>query len=155
MINLKSINGKTFDLEKMRGRVVVASFGATWCVPCVLELEALEDIKREYKSQPIEFVWISIDAEEKLSNTLLRHYAKERKMTMPVLRDPTHATFAQFTNRVRVPVVVVFDAQGNVAAPVITGMSDAETYKKRVREKLDSLLANIENNVTKPTVSVR
>jgi len=140
VLELKSADGKSFKIDSLRGRVVVASFGATWCVPCIVELQALEELKQEYKGKPIEFVWVSIDDSEQISNTLLRHYAKERKLTMPVLRDPTREAFANFATRARVPMVVVFDADGNFAAPVLTGMSEPEPYKSRLRLRLDSLL---------------
>jgi thiol-disulfide isomerase/thioredoxin len=50
LIALKGVDGKTYDLAQMRGNVVLVSFGATWCAPCVEELRALEELKNEYKT---------------------------------------------------------------------------------------------------------
>ncbi|MCP9493534.1 MAG: TlpA family protein disulfide reductase [Pyrinomonadaceae bacterium MAG19_C2-C3] len=150
VLKLKGVNDKKFAVENLRGRVVVASFGATWCVPCVVELQALEELKQEYKGKPIDFVWVSIDDPEQISDTLLRHYIKERRLTMPVLRDETRAAFANFATRTRLPMVVVFDADGKFTAPVLTGMSEPEPYKSRLRQRLDTLLLASENN-SKPS----
>ena len=140
-IKLKGIDGKTYDVATMRGEVVLVSFGATWCKPCAWELEALEDLKKEYAGRGVKFLWVSIENDDQTSNDLLRDYAKSLKMTIPVLRDPEKLAFAQFSERVRLPMVVFFDREGKFAAPKHTGMSSqAEDYKKIMRARLDSLL---------------
>ncbi|HYO90114.1 MAG TPA: hypothetical protein VEQ40_00685 [Pyrinomonadaceae bacterium] len=32
-INLRGTDGKNYDLNTMRGQVLIVSFGATWCQP--------------------------------------------------------------------------------------------------------------------------
>jgi thiol-disulfide isomerase/thioredoxin len=140
-IKLKGVDGKTYDVAAMRGEVVLVSFGATWCKPCVWELEALEDLKKEYAGRGVRFLWVSIENEDQTSNELLRDYAKSLKMTIPVLRDPEKEAYAQFSERVRLPMVVFFDHEGKFVAPKHTGMtSQAEEYKKLIRSRLDALL---------------
>jgi thiol-disulfide isomerase/thioredoxin len=141
-IKLKGVDGKTYDVAAMRGEVVLVSFGATWCKPCALELEVLEELKREYAGRGVKFLWVSIESDEQTSNELLRDYAKSLKMTIPVLRDPEKAAFAQFSERVRLPMVVFFDREGKFVAPKHTGMTaQAEDYKKIVRARLDAILS--------------
>jgi thiol-disulfide isomerase/thioredoxin len=140
-IKLKGVDGKTYDVASMRGEVVLVSFGATWCKPCAWELEALEELKLEYAGRGVRFLWVSIESDEQISNELLRDYAKSLKMTIPVLRDPEKTAFAQFSERVRLPMVVFFDREGNFVAPKHTGMtSQTEDYKKIIRARLDTLL---------------
>lgn len=139
-LRLKALDGKTYDIAEMRGQVVLASFGATWCAPCRTELAALEEIKREYKSKSVRFMWVSIESNQEISDAVLRHRAKEMKLTMPVLRDESVQVFSQFSARKRLPMVVIFDAEGKLSAPPMFGMSDAEIYKTRVREKIDATL---------------
>lgn len=140
-IKLKGVDGKTYDVAEMRGEVVLVSFGATWCKPCAWELEALEELKKEYAGRGVKFLWVSIENDDQTSNELLRDYAKSLKMTIPVLRDPEKAAFAQFSERVRLPMVVFFDREGKFVAPKHTGMtSQTEEYKKLIRGRLDALL---------------
>jgi thiol-disulfide isomerase/thioredoxin len=145
-IRLKGVDGKTYDVATMRGEVVLVSFGATWCKPCAWELEALEALKLEYAGRGVKFLWVSIESDDQTSNELLRDYARSLKMTIPVLRDPEKTAFAQFSERVRLPMVVFFDREGKFVAPKHTGMtSQAEEYKKVIRARLDAILSAREN----------
>jgi thiol-disulfide isomerase/thioredoxin len=139
-IKLRGIDGKMYDISEMKGSVLLVSFGATWCSPCWAELRALEELRIEYRDQPVKFLWISVDRREQLSDGGLREFVKEHGLTFPVLRDPTQLTYAQFSTRTRLPFVVFFDKDGNLAAPRHVGMTQPEAYKKIIRDNLDKLL---------------
>lgn len=140
---LKGLDGKLYDTSEMRGDVLVVSFGATWCVPCTWEQVAVEELKVEYKGKPVRFLWVSIEEKERTSDNLLRHYAKERRMTVPVLRDPGGVALAQYEKAsARIPVVVFFDAEGRRSGDAHRGMpQDITVYKQLVRERVNALLA--------------
>lgn len=140
---LKGLDGKSYDTSEMGGDVLVVSFGATWCVPCAWESAAVEELKEEYAGKPVRFLWVSIEDPKRVSNNVLRHYAKERRMTVPVLRDPGGVALAQYEKlSQRIPVVVFFDAEGRLSAPVHRGMTpDIVRYKQMVRGRVDALLA--------------
>lgn len=141
-IRLKALDGKTYDTSAMPGEVVVASFGATWCVPCVWELKAVEELVEEYRGKPVRFLWVSIEAKERTSDALLRHYAKTYRLTVPVLRDDDGSAFSQFSANRRIPLVVFFDREGRFVAPSHRGMSsDPIKYKQMVRGRIDALLS--------------
>lgn len=137
---LSGIDGKSYDLTKMHGSVVLVSFGATWCTPCSAELLALEELKREYKDKPVKFFWVSIEHDDQVSDKDLEKYARARKLTFPVLRDPMQLVFGQFTKRVRLPLVVFYDKEGRPDMPVHFGMGAPQVYKDRMRERLNKLL---------------
>jgi thiol-disulfide isomerase/thioredoxin len=139
---LKGLDGKTYESEAMRGEVLVVSFGATWCVPCTWELVAIEELKVEYAGKPVRFLWVSIEAKQRTSDNLLRHYAKERRLSVPVLRDPDASLFSLFSTSTRIPLVVFYDREGRPAGPPHRGMSqDITVYKQMVRDRVNALLA--------------
>ena len=138
---LKGIDGKTYESAALRGEVLVVSFGATWCTPCTWELVAIEELKEEYAGKPVRFFWVSIEEKQRTSDNILRHYAKERELTIPVLRDPEAALFSRFSTSTRIPLVVFYDREGRFVAPAHRGMSqDITIYKQRVRDRVNALL---------------
>lgn len=140
-IKLRGTDGKTYDLQSMRGQVLLVSFGATWCQPCKEELRALEQLKNEYKDKPVKFFWVSIEPEEEVEDGKLRSFARSVKFSFPILRDTDRWTYARFSTRQRIPLVVFFDKQGRFVAPPHAGMSTPEAYKTKMRGILDRLLA--------------
>lgn len=148
---LRGIDGKTYDTGEMRGSVILISFGATWCLPCRGELAALEQLKKEYAGRPVRFLWVNIEGADEVSDGRLRDYAKELKLTLPVLRDITRSAYSDFASRVPsplkqsvrtpVPLVVFIDAAGRFSPPGHFGMPSPESYKMMVRTRLDGLLS--------------
>jgi thiol-disulfide isomerase/thioredoxin len=139
-IKLRGIDGKMYDVAEMKGQVVLVSFGATWCTPCMTELQALEELRKEYHDKPVKFLWVSLDQREHMSDRDLRDFAKANRLTFTVLRDATQLTYAQFSTSMRLPYVVFFDREGRLASPKHVGMAKPEEYKKIIRTNLDKLL---------------
>jgi thiol-disulfide isomerase/thioredoxin len=140
---LKGLDGKFYDTSLMKGDVVVVSFGATWCVPCAWELVAIEELKVEYAGKPVRFMWVNIEDSKRTTNNILKFYVKDRRLTIPVLRDPGGAVLSRYESTgTRIPVMVMFDREGHVSEPVHKGMpQDIVLYKQMVRERVNSLLA--------------
>ncbi len=56
-----TLDGKKFDLEALKGKVVVVNFWATWCAPCREEMPALEAVWRQYHNKGLEVLAVSAD----------------------------------------------------------------------------------------------
>lgn len=63
-IKLKSLEGKTVSTAEFSksDNVKVLSFWATWCVPCINELDAISDVYEEWQDETnVEIIAISTD----------------------------------------------------------------------------------------------
>ena len=58
---IRQLDGKSFDLNAQRGKVVVVSFWATWCPPCRAEMPVLDAVYRRYRDQGLAMVGLSAD----------------------------------------------------------------------------------------------
>lgn len=50
--------------------IYVVNYWATWCIPCVKELPALEKIQEQYKDKPVKVLLVSFDFKEQYPEQL-------------------------------------------------------------------------------------
>jgi thiol-disulfide isomerase/thioredoxin len=62
--SVKTLDGKTLTLSKLRGQYVLLDYWATWCGPCIAELPNIKAAYDAYGKDP-RFVMISISLDEK------------------------------------------------------------------------------------------
>jgi cytochrome c biogenesis protein CcmG, thiol:disulfide interchange protein DsbE len=57
-----TLDGRTFDLDALRGKVVIVNFWATWCPPCREEMPALDAFYQRYRNKGVELIGMSADS---------------------------------------------------------------------------------------------
>jgi peroxiredoxin len=80
---LTDLQGKSWHLRDLRGKVVLVNFWATWCPPCRKEMPDLQALYDKYKDQG--FIVLALSDEEA---TKVAPFIEERKISYPVLLDP-------------------------------------------------------------------
>ncbi len=109
-VNLNTVQGQPFDWSSLKGKLVVLSFWATWCPPCMMEFPILNKIHKNLDHNKAVVVSICVDG---LSNTdRVQEIIKEGKYTLPVLlgSDDLKKDF-QFAG---IPSLFIFDKEGTV-----------------------------------------
>ena len=82
-IKFTAIDGTEVDLAKLRGKVVLVDFWATWCGPCVAELPNVLKAYEKLHEKGFEIVGISLDQ----SKEKLEEFVKDRGMKWPQYFD--------------------------------------------------------------------
>ncbi len=75
----KAVDGRQVDLAKLKGKVVLIDFWATWCGPCVAELPNVKKTYSKYHDKGFEIVGISLDQ----SKDKLTDFVKKNEMPWP------------------------------------------------------------------------
>ena len=104
-----ALDGQPFDLAKLRGKVVLVNFWATWCAPCRREMPVLDAFYRRYREHGLELIGISVD--------FARDGAKMRKAAGAVSYPTAMANDIPvngFGPPEGVPVTYVVDVEGVV-----------------------------------------
>ena len=85
--------GKTVNLSKLKGKVVLVHFWATWCPPCVEELPELNAFWAKFRSNPdIALYSVSVDD----SWQAIDDFRKKTPFDLPEYRDPGAKTAHKF-----------------------------------------------------------
>ena len=79
---LNNAAGVPVKLSAFRGKVVLLSFWATWCVPCKTEIPWFLDFQKAYKNRGLVVLGVSLDED---GWTSVKPYVDEMKIDYPVM----------------------------------------------------------------------
>jgi thiol-disulfide isomerase/thioredoxin len=79
---LPDLDGQPVSLGSYRGKVVVLSFIATWCFPCLGEVPLLEELQQRRGGDGIQVIFVGLDREGPL---VLRPFRDFYKVPFPIL----------------------------------------------------------------------
>ena len=125
-------SGEKIRLADLQGKVVLLTFWATWCAPCLREWPHLQLIQHEYKSKNLAVVMISIDEEQYRVPLFLKKNAPSSLILL------TDYKIEQAYEVQGIPLTLIIDREGMIRYR----HSDFEPgMEKALREVITSLIS--------------
>lgn len=120
---LEDLDGKKVDLSKMKGKIIVLDFWATWCSPCKASLPGMQMAVNKYKNDPnVGFYFISTMETASNFRENIREFLKEKNYSLDVLcdnvnpktkkRDAVYSAYSKAFKFSGIPHKMIIDGNG-------------------------------------------
>jgi peroxiredoxin len=107
----KTIDGKAIDVSKLKGKIIMINFFATWCPPCNLELPVLQkNIWEKYKNNP-NFVLVILGREH--NEKEVKDFVSKKNFKMPFAPDTDRAIFKLYATQ-NIPRNIIIGKDGKI-----------------------------------------
>ncbi|MDE2733837.1 MAG: TlpA disulfide reductase family protein [Gemmatimonadota bacterium] len=126
---LSDPDGQPVSLSQFKGKVVLMDFWASWCSPCIGDLETLRKIKEQVAAQPVVFLNVSLDANE---GAWKRAIAKHQIQGVHVRSD---SQVTQAYNVFVIPRYYLVDPQGLIVEDRLR-VSDVDEVVAKIEKSL-------------------
>ncbi|NWG39788.1 MAG: TlpA family protein disulfide reductase [Hydrogenophilaceae bacterium] len=115
---LNDLDGRQVNLARLKGKVVVVNFWATWCPPCRREFPSMERLRDNMSGKPLVILAVNegetADTVEQFVSTL------DMQPAFPILLDLNGGAMASWPVR-GLPTTYVIDKKGRMAYQAIGG----------------------------------
>ena len=129
-ITFQNEKGKTLHLDKLKGKITLIDFWASWCGPCRKEIPHVKKYYEEYKNKGVQFISVSIDAKKDAWTKAL----KEEQM--PWLQGWAPNSGKEVLNTYLfngIPFLILLDKKGNIYRKYLRG--------EKIKQAIEDCLA--------------
>ncbi|WP_157691570.1 TlpA family protein disulfide reductase [Noviherbaspirillum autotrophicum] len=142
-LKLTDLASTEWDLDRLRGKVVVLNFWTTWCSPCVDEIPFLNDLAAA-TSTTGKVVILGVNFKE--SGAAIQRFSQEHVFQYPILQDKSGETFRKWTTGI-LPTTILIAPDGQARWRIV---GELERTDGSLRELIEKMLDERESNKAGP-----
>jgi cytochrome c biogenesis protein CcmG/thiol:disulfide interchange protein DsbE len=106
---LKTLDGQELTLSKLKGKVVLLDFWATWCAPCRQAIPHLINLQKTYQEKGVEVIGMNVD---KGDVETVRRFVKS--MDIPYSITITPEGVSRNFGVTALPTTIIIDKEGKI-----------------------------------------
>jgi thiol-disulfide isomerase/thioredoxin len=129
--SLKAADGTTIELAKLKGKVVILNFWATWCPPCRAEIPDFKKIQEKYKNKGLIVVGVSLDQK---GWSAVKPFAEKTKFNYPIVLGNDNVVKV-YGGVEAIPTSIFIDRKGFIVDKQV-GMLTNETLEQKLKSLL-------------------
>ena len=127
-----TLDGASFKLSDLRGKVVYLDFWASWCGPCRISMPKLEQMRKAWGGTGFEVIGINLDGQADAAQKLLAVVG----VSYPIVRGVDPKLVEQY-GIIKLPASYVIDRKG-IVRYIYHGFSIAGF--EQVRPEVESII---------------
>lgn len=145
--SLNAIDGKRVDLDERNGRITVLAIGAAWLPLSTKQVDFTNALAKRYQGREVNFYFVVTDSANSRSKSFasdedIRKFAADKKIGVPVLRDPEGSLTMRKYKLDQVPTFVIVDRNGNASIEQFGGLDPKFDVTGPISRTIDRLLAS-------------
>lgn len=112
--NVKTLEGQSIAVKDLvkDGQITVISFWATWCKPCIAELDAIKDLYPEWKEKyGVEYVAVSVD--DARTSARVKTYSANKGWEYTIVNDASKELQSAL-NVTNPPLTLLLNKKGEI-----------------------------------------
>ena len=121
--------GKTVSINKLKGKIIVLDFWASWCGPCRRAIPNIKKYYAEYKTKGVQFLSVSIDAKKDDWTKALK---EEQMLWMQGWTPDSGKSVLKTYQFNGIPFIILIDKEGKIYRKYLRG----EQIKKAIDDCL-------------------
>ena len=111
---LNTLDHQEITLSKLRGKVVLLDFWATWCGPCRESMPHLVQLNKTYQEKGLEVIGMSMD---RGNIDTVRHFIKSMDIPYPMIIAPDDV--ARHYGVTGLPTTILIDKSGKIREKIV------------------------------------
>jgi len=131
-ITLTTLDGRRLSVNELRGKVVLVTFWATTCPPCVKEIPHLVELYQALNRQGLEIIAVAMSYDPP---SYVAAMVQRRRIPYPVALDPEGEAARAFGDVRQTPTSILIAPDGRIAAYRIGSLN-----RERLRAAIEQML---------------